>query len=428
MKGRIIIVGGGFAGVKAAMTLASQRSTRDKFTIELISDDSYLLFYPLLSKVVVGEIEPENVAVALRDILPKVKVIVGQLKDLDQVQQRLSYQETISHRLITKSYDHLILAIGSTSKIPPVEGLEHHAQRFGSMFDALRLRDQLCQSLESSLEASSGTGQSQRRCSIAIVGGGFTGCELAGEIQAYFSKASKDFDKLTERNFEVHLIEQQGSLLGAKRRALAEKSAQHLSKRGVQVHLNASLRRYSPANKRIDLSTGEKIRADIILWCAGVQAPELLKGLSLPCSEAGFLLTEPDFRVQGSDCIWSIGDCSVNQASPSGEVYAPTAQMADKMGKQVARHIGRYTQGKPIQAKKLKSAGMMLPLGFHYAVLQKGSRVYAGFSAWLIWCAFYSFRIPHLPKKIKVAIDLFFANIFGRDYISLHLANLQLKD
>jgi NADH dehydrogenase len=410
-KRKIVIVGGGFGGLYAAKYLAERLAQNDEWEVVVLSNTSYLLFYPLLIKVATGQVESRHASVFLRGYLDRCRVVLGQFLDYDPQRQQLRFQPHLHDEPQTMTYDHLVLALGSKTVMPDIPGLAQNARTMHSIEDALESRQLFLDRLEMA-EGEADPAKRRELLTFTIVGGGYTGCELAIDFYEFLQDAQTLYPHVNADDIHVHLVEMEKQLLPGMPEKLSQATQQHLENRGVQLHLEDSLE--SVDRQQARLKSGMILPGGGLYWCAGVGPTRATQNLKLPKNKKGFIKTTEYLNVPGDEHVWAIGDCAANP-SPGGSVYPPTAQIALKMARHLAKNILRSTVDKPILACRVKSAGMIIPLGKHYAAAQIRSLTMTGIVPWFVWGSYYAWRIPRISNKFKLAFDLIMDEFSGRD-------------
>jgi NADH dehydrogenase len=264
---RVVILGGGFAGAYCAQAL-ERRSKGMPLDILLLDRHNYFIFYPLLVEAGTGSVEPRHAVVSIRAFLRSASFKMADVVSLDAAARTI--QCRIGGEAAPQSipYDHLVLALGSHTRLPDVAGLARHAQEMKSLTDAVWLRDRAIQHLE---EADATQDASRRKALLrfVVVGGNFTGVEVAGELQVFLHKACRRYRNVRRDEIGITLVELAARILPALDSDLAEYAARRLRGRGIELRLNASLT--SVQEDRVVFTTGEELPCRSVIWCAGIQ-------------------------------------------------------------------------------------------------------------------------------------------------------------
>jgi NADH:ubiquinone reductase (H+-translocating) len=315
-------------------------------------------------------------------------------------------------------YDHLVLALGSSTSTFGIPGVAEHTWALKSLEDADALRNRFVWLLELA-DTIAEKERIRRYLTIAIVGGGFTGVETAGEIVELFRSVLRFYPRLSPADVRVVLVEAGPTLLAGLPPRMGEYSRRNLERRGVEVLTGDGVA--AADENGLTLQSGRRIETATIVWSAGVAPSPMIAKTALPKTNRGAVMTNADMRVTCFPNVWALGDCA---AIPDGEggVYPMTAQHAIREGPALADNIIAVLRGKPTKPFRYASMGMMAALGARRAVAQlPGNLVLTGFVAWFLWRSYYLLRLPGLDRKLRVAFDWTLDLIFPRDIAELRV-------
>ena len=413
---RIVILGGGFAGAYCAQAL--ERTLRGKpAEILLLDRNNYFVFFPLLVEAGTGSLEPRHAVVAIREFLRSASFRMAEVTAIDpgrrQVLCRVGGEE--ARREIP--YDHLVLALGSATRLPEVPGLDRLGLEMKSLSDAVQLRDRAIRMLEWA-DACEDPARRRVLLHFVVVGGNFSGVEVAGELQVFLRQACRRFPNVRPEEIGITLVELSGRILPGLDADLADYAAERMRRRGIDLRMNTTLSRIE--EERVTLSTGETLPSRTVIWCAGIQPPALIRQLPFPLTPQGYLVCERDLRVRGQENVWAIGDCACIPDS-RGRPYPPTAQHAVREGVHLAENFARALSGSPLLPFDYSSRGTLIPLGCRTAVAQVFGIKLAGFPAYFLWRSYYWLRMPGWARKFRVALDWTADLFFARDIVQLGL-------
>lgn len=416
---RIVILGGGFGGAYCARAL--EKTLRGSHTeIMLIDRHNFFAFDPLLVEAGCGILEPRHVLVSLRRFLSSTVFRMAEVLDVDVERRQVTYRASGSDWTETVNYDHLVVALGSVPRLPRVPGLQTYGFTMNNLADAMTLRDRAIQMLEFA-EATTARQRRHTLLHLAVVGGNFTGVEVAGQFLMFLRQASQWYPSLRPDDCTVTLIQRSERILPALDADLARYAATHLRRLGVNIRLQTSA--VEVAADHLQLDSGERLSTYTVIWCAGIAPNPLIQRLPFPQDHQGYVRCEPDLRVQGFDHVWAIGDCAVNRAS-DGQIYAATAQHAVRQGEHLAHNLARILRGEPAQPCHIRSPGQLAALGRYAGVAKiKGIR-FAGFPAWFLWRSVYLMKMPGWTQKLRVSLDWFIAFFFTLSFVQLGVSNL----
>lgn len=410
---RILILGGGFAGAYCAQAL-EKKKVFTRADLLLVDRNNFLTFYPLLVEAGTGSLEPRHVVVPIRGFLKQTEFKMAEIANVDLRAKSVTYA-TGKKTTHTARYDHLVLALGSVTRLPNLPGLDKYGFQIKSLTDAVRLRDRAIQMLE---RANATEDAEERRAllRLTIVGGNFTGIELAGEFQHFMETASRFYPNVAARECQVSVIEITDRILPALDRSLSAYAARRMRKRGIEILLEETIREVKPDS--VVLKGRQTIPTKTVIWCAGVAPNPLISKLSVPVDERGYILCERDLRVEGFESVWAIGDCAVNTDS-EGRPYPATAQHAVQEAKYLAENLKRALKGSPTLPCDISSRGALAAIGCRTGVAKVFGVKLSGFPAWFLYRTAYLLKMPGWSRKVRVALDWTIGLFFSRDFVQL---------
>lgn len=406
---RIMIVGGGFAGVKCARTLRKQLS-KNRAEIVLFSKENNMVFYPLLAEVAGAAINPGAVTVPLRQMLPGVRCRTEEVRQIDLATSEVEY-ERYDGRLGRLPFDHAVLACGTSVNLSVVPGMADHAFPLKSVGDAMALRFHVMEQLEKA-EVCDDPERRRWYLSFVVVGGGFTGVEAAGEINDLIRAGTRFYGNFTAGDVTVTLVHSRDQILPEVSPTLREFARTKMERAGIRMVLNA--RAMSATADGVELHDGRMLHGATVVCTIGTTAPLLVHRLDVP-KEGGRLLTDPDMRVRGTSNLWAIGDCAHITNAYDGHLSPTTGQFAERQGRQAAENIVRVLQRQPTRPFFFKPLGQLCGIGERKAVAEILGLRLSGFPAWWLWRTVYLLKSPSWSRRIKVAFDWTWELFFPRD-------------
>jgi NADH:ubiquinone reductase (H+-translocating) len=422
---RIVILGSGFGGAYCAQHL-ERKLARDEVEVVLIDRHNYFIFYPLLVEAGTGSLQPRHAVVPIRSFLKRETFLMAEVLGVDMAAREVRVHLVNDDRPRTVPFDHLVLALGSVTNLPPVPGLKEFGYEMKSLTHAVALRDRAIQMLElaSATAREQGDGNRERiraMLHFVVVGGNFTGVEVAGEFQDYLSQAAHEYPGLDRNDIKVTLIDRNERILGVMESdELSDWAAEHMKRRGIELRLKESVNEIHPGH--CVLRSGGTLATRTVIWCAGIAPSPLIKEMNLP-HDKGWMLCERDGRVKGFDNLWGVGDCAVNPDA-NGKGYPATAQVAIGEGKGVARNLVRVVRGQPTQPIDLKDKGSLAAFGRFDAVAKVYGFRFTGFIAWFLWRTVYLMKMPGLGRKVRVAAEWTLDLVTGHDFAELGIHKL----
>ncbi len=386
---KVLIVGGGFAGLSALQALAGTKAQ-----VTIIDRNVYSTFQPLLYEVATAGLTSADVAYPLWTATARRGAAFrkGELADLD-----------MDKRVVTLAageqldYDYLIIATGVSAAFYGVAGAAEHALSLYTRRDAVALRNGLMDQLEQRNE-----GFSDPELDVTIVGGGATGVELAGTLAELRNVALPAvFPELDRALFKVRLIEMGPALLPPYHDRLRRYARQQLADRGVEVLLNTAIKEVRPAS--VLLADGSEQRSDITVWAAGVSGPDASWAAQLRRGKGGRIEVGADLRVNGQDQVFAAGDVCLNSEKPVAQLAQPALQQGKHAGEQVARLINGQ-QTKPFT---YFDKGTMATIGRRSAVVElRGGVQLRGTIAWFAWLGLHLIYLLGNRNRLVTLVNL----------------------
>ncbi|MFY9986124.1 MAG: NAD(P)/FAD-dependent oxidoreductase [Chthoniobacterales bacterium] len=410
-KTKIVIAGGGFAGLSAAVYLDKRLARRTDIEVVLISRENFILFTPMLHEVAAGDLYPSDIVNPLRRILRHVKMVETEVQSIDLNARRVHCIGGAARLDLEFEFDHLLLALGSETNFFDLPGVSDWAVTMKSLSDAALLRNRVIALLE---EASLQRDAATRRqlLTIAIAGGGFSGVETAGAINDFLRETVRYYPELKEELIRIVVIHAGDFLLLELGEALGRYTERKLRARKVEVIKGARVAGYDGTFVR--LNDGQLIPASTLIWTAGVKPSPVINPL-LCQKERDRLLVNEFLGVPGIVGLWAAGDCAAVPNANSGTFHPPTAQHGLRQGLVAARNIEAAILGGPATPFAFKTMGQLATIGRRTGVAMVFGIKFSGFIAWWLWRMVYLMKLPRLPKKLRVLVGWTLDLIFSRE-------------
>jgi len=416
-KKRIVILGGGFGGVYAAMHLERLLARQSGVEVCLVSHDNFFLFTPMLHEIAASDLEITNIVNPLRKLLRKVEVLVGDVNEVDLRNKRVLISHGSRNHSLQIDYDHLVIALGSITNFYDIPSLADLAVPMKSLRDAIQLRSQILRYLE---EANSENDPAERRSSLTFVvaGGGFAGVETVAALNDFVREALPFYPNLCEDMLRVILVHSGPTILPELGESLGRYTEKVLQRRGVELRLNTRVK--SVTETKVLLADGVSIPSRTLVWTAGTVPSPIIS--SLPCAkERGRLLVNEFLRVPDWPDVWAVGDCAfVPDSGNPGQSHPPTAQHAIREGRVVAQNIAATLLGRPLKSFSFKTIGLLASIGRRMGLARILGFNFSGFFAWWMWRTVYLSKLPGLDKKVRVAFDWTLDLLFPKDVCAVH--------
>src|SRR6266581_1617031 len=406
---RIVIAGGGFARLYAAMHFDKRLARRADVEVTLISRENFILFTPMLHEVAAGDLYPGDIVNPLRRILRHVKFIEADVQAIDLNARRVHCTGGVADRELEFEFDHLLLTLGSETNFFNMDGVRDWSVTMKSLSDAALLHNRMVALLE---EASLQSDEAARRQLLTFVtaGGGFSGTETTGVVNDFVRETVRYYPQLREELIRVVVVHPGNFILPELGEELGRYAERKLRERKVEVIKGPRVANYDGVV--VTLSDGTSIPAATLIWTAGVKPSPVIA--SLPCEkERGRLLVSEYLAVTGVPGLWAAGDCAAVPDSKAGGFHPPTAQHGLREGLIVAKNIEAAILDRPLKPFVFTTLGQLATIGRRTGVAMVFGVKFSGFIAWCLWRSIYLMKLPRLPKKLRVMVawtlDLFFA-------------------
>ncbi|MEO7099322.1 MAG: NAD(P)/FAD-dependent oxidoreductase [Luteolibacter sp.] len=401
---KLLIIGGGFAGLECASKLAND----ERFEITLVDRTNHHLFQPLLYQVASASLAALDIARSIRQILADAKnvsVLMDEISSIDTAaKQAIGSSGTIY------SYDTLLLAAGARTGYFGHDEWAKNSLGLKSLADAQNIRRTVLSNLERA-ELSTDEAERNRLMTIAIVGGGPTGVELAGAFADLVHRSLKsNFRRIDTGKLRIVLIEGSELILETYHPEQSAYARKRLEKLGVEVRNNTRVTDVRPG--ALDFKDGTTLEAAAIIWAAGVAASPLTASLGVPMDRGGRVTPNPDLSVPGHPDIFVAGDV-VTMKDDQGKMVPGVAPAAVQMGTHIAKILIEEASGKatPRPAFRYFDKGMMAIIGKNYAVVKTDKFQLQGFIAWLAWLFVHIMFLIGFRNKLSVLLGWAYAYI-----------------
>ncbi|WP_298860658.1 FAD-dependent oxidoreductase [uncultured Microbacterium sp.] len=420
---RILIVGGGYAGFYTAWKL-EKHLRRGEADVTMVDPLPYMTYQPFLPEVAAGSIEPRHAVVAHRRHLKRTNVISAKVTGIDHANKVATITPSVGEPY-EFAYDQIVVTAGAVSRTFPIPGIADNAIGLKTIEEAVAVRDKLLSNFDKAAAIPAGP-ERDRLLSVVVVGGGFAGIEAFAELRSFASALVAKYPQLAFEDTHFHLIEAMGRIMPEVSLATSEWVLKDLAKRGANVHLDTQVTGAVDGN--VELSTGEVIPTDLIVWTAGVMAnPTVVRGSDLPTEPRGRIKVQADLRVIQEDGAivadaWACGDIAQvpdkTGGLPDGSCV-PNAQHAVRQAKLLAKNLVAVLRGESPKEYFHKNLGAVAGLGLYNGVFQSGKIALKGFVAWLAHRGYHGLAMPSWERKWRVLGDWWHNLWLGRDIVSL---------
>lgn len=410
---RVVILGGGFAGVYTALRLQRLLPRDASIELTVVSKDNFFLFTPMLHEVAASDLDITHIVSPLRKLIKRGVIFVGEVESID-LEGRVV---TVSHARGTHRhqlpYDHLVLALGSVTNFYGIPGLSETALTMKTLGDAIALRNRLIELLEEA-DFECATAARHDLLTFLVAGGGFAGVETVAALNDFVREAIRFYPHLSEDIPRIVLVHAGPVILPELDPRLGAYAEKVLSARKVEIRLDTRVTGVS--ERGVELSDGTSIPALTVVWTAGTSPNPILAGL--PCvKEHGRVLVDEYLEVPGWPGVWALGDCAAVPDGGAGRFHPPTAQHALRQGRVLAENLMATINGGERKAFAFSTLGQLAAIGRRSGVAQMFGFRFSGFIAWWLWRTIYLSKLPRFERKLRVALDWTLDLFFSKDLV-----------
>ena len=400
MAYRILILGGGFSGFYAARNI--QKLMGPKSEIEIVSRDNYFVFQPLLPEIAGGAISAINAVSPLRFLTKGISMRKAEIDSIDPILQQVTVFQGVQRRPTILEYDHLVIALGSGSDLSKTPGLSEHAFTMKTLSDAQLLRAHIIERLEHA-DITRLPDVKKGALTFSVIGGGFSGVETVGEIKELIDRSLLDYPNIHPSEIRVVLLEFSKRILNEMPEGLGKYAYANLEKRGIEIQLGVGVA--EATGTQLVTSENEVIDTRTIVATIGNTPSAVVANMPLNLQD-GRVLVGRDFRAEGYDNIWSIGDCALiplkENAIKRDEFAPPTAQFAVREAAHLSLNIKSAIEEKASKPFQYKSKGALASLGAGRGVAEVFGLKLTGRVAWLLWRVYYISLLPGAQARVSV--------------------------
>ncbi|MGP4019111.1 NAD(P)/FAD-dependent oxidoreductase [Saccharopolyspora sp. 5N708] len=414
---RVVIIGGGHAGLTLALRLQSKlRPGEAKLT--MIDTQPHMTYQPFLPEAAAGSLEPRHVVVPLREALRKSEVLTAEVSRIDHAKQRLT--ATLGDgRVEHFGYDILVVVPGSISRALPIPGLAEQGVGFKTIGEAIFLRNHVLSRLD--IAASTSDERLRRRLlTFVFVGGGYAGIEAMAELESMARDAIRSYPQLSPQDMRWVLVEAMGRIMPEVSPPMSEYTKRRLEERGIEVKLNTTAKSF--VDGHAVLSDGDAFDTDTVVWTAGVKPHPMLEESDLPRDAKGRVECTAKLQVRGTHNAFAAGDCAAVPDLSSSDpdvLCSPSAQHAVRQAKVLADNIVALLRGEQLVNYKHKYAGSVAGLGLFQGAAEVYGVKLKGFPAWLLHRTYHLAKMPTASHKARILGDWLLGLPFRRQVVAL---------
>ena len=397
----VVIVGAGFAGLTAAKRLRNA-----PVRITLVDRNNYHLFQPLLYQVAIAGLVPSQVAYPLRTIFRKQKNLTFQMGEVTSVDFASRFIK-LNGSVI--AYDYLVLAVGGETNFFGIDSVKENGFQLKDIESAVNTRNHLLKMFENASREADAE-KRKTMLTFVVVGGGPTGIETSGALAELISHVmKKEYPALDIQEARVLLLEAGNTLIASYPDELRQATRRLLEKKNVEVMFNAKLEDYN--GRHVTLADGTQIKANTLIWTAGVKAAGITSQLGVPVAGSGRVRTGATLQLEDHSNVYVVGDAAYLETG-NGQPLPMLSTVAIQQGNLVAENIQRAIKGLEQKVFRYQDPGLLATIGRNAAVARIWGLSFSGFIAWLIWVALHIYRIIGFRNRLVVLItwawDYFF--------------------
>ncbi len=408
---RVVILGGGYGGLYAALELW-KAARRDKIDVTLVSRDNFFLVQPMLPEAVSGNIEAPHIVKSLRRLLPGIDFHHAEIDSVDPAEGVVHIRHhgaTVERRI---AYDHLLVAVGNSTDLVSLPGMAEHAFPVKTIANAFALRSHLLGALEQA-EVTSSAAERRKLLTFVVAGAGYTGVEVASEINDYMREAVRSYPTLDEREVRVVLLQRSGRILPELSEELAAFSQRILERSGIEVWTGTPIA--SATAESAVLAGGEQIPTRTLVSALGAGPNPVLQCFDKGLDSSGRLQADEFLRAPAYENVWVVGDAGAIPNLRDGGQYPPTAQSALRQAQHAARNILAAIEERPPRPFLHRSTGVMVTLGGYRGAAEIFGFKLQGFLAWFLFRTFWLVQLPGIDRKLRAMLHWTIELFFKRD-------------
>jgi NADH dehydrogenase len=402
---KIGVLGCGFAGLYTVFHL--QKLLKKGAEITLFDRNNYLLYTPMMHETATGSLNARHIVAPVREMLDpwRIKIRCEEVLEVDSSSKAII---TLSG---TYSFDYLVIAPGSVSNFYGIPGVEERCITFKTITDVVKLRNKIIDIFEKA-SLTSNPEEKSRLLSLSVAGAGCTGCEVSSEIAQFISVILKrGYPEIVPSDITINLIEASGKVLPSFPGFLSDVALRRLQEMGIKVRLNSSI--VSVDETCIMLKDNTCIPTGILVWAAGIKAPELSLGTMIEKDNSGRVIVDKNLQIPGRPGVFVIGDFA--RLDENGKALASTASVAVQQAAYVALTIRNMVHNRIMATFKFNYRGDMASLGFMSGVSEVYGFKLKGFPAWMLWKAFKLAMLPRYKNRFQILADWIITWMFKRD-------------
>ncbi len=410
---RILILGGGYAGVGVLKQLQKTFQSDPEVSISLVSQDNFFLHTPLLPEMATGMLASRHIATPIRSFCKRARYYQAKVTQIDLNNNRVTITREFDNQKRELDYDFLVIGLGGKTNFFGNKNVEKHAFTIKTLGDAISIRNHIISILESA-DQEEDPDVLSKLLTFVVVGGGFSGVETVGEITDFVRESAEKFYRNIDiEKVKIYLVSA-GEKILPEIGELGKYAVESLTKNGIDIIKNTKL--IDAGEDYVVLDNEMKIPCATLIWAGGVTVDPVISKLETEHSTRGNVIVDKFLKLKNHPNVFALGDCASITDERTGKPYPPTAQHAVREAKTVSENIISLIRSKNSEKPFVyDSKGSMAKIGKRNGVaLFMGNKIH-GFAAWFLWRQYYLSTLPNTEKKFRVAIDWFADLFFPRD-------------
>jgi NADH dehydrogenase len=416
---KILILGGGYAGVNVLKKVQNHFESDVNISIELVSESNFFLHTPMLPEMATGTIEPRHIATPVRNFCKRARFYQAKVKSIDVNSKKVIIQRNLDNKENTLSFDYLVIALGNKTNFFGNKNIEQNSITIKSLDDAIKIRNHIITVLEDADQESDPIIQS-KLATFVVVGGGFSGVETAGEINEFVRVSCEKFYRNIDPTKIRIILIASGNVILPEIGTLGDYAKKSLKKAGVEIIFDTKL--VDATKDTATLSNGDVIPCNTLIWAGGNKVDDVILNLDTQHHKSGRLITDDYMRLEHHPNVFALGDCAMIKDPKTQQFYPPTAQHAIRQAYTVSENLinSIYKEKNlPLHSFTYTTKGSMAKIGKKDGVALLMGHEFQGFFAWFIWKQYYLSSLPTFEKRIRVGLDWFIDLFFPRDITRL---------
>jgi NADH dehydrogenase len=421
-KKRVVILGGGHAGFRAAKRLLDLRKPTDNLEIVVVSGETSEVYHGLMPQIVGGKVQARNILVPLRNFLPGIIFYNYEVERVDLVNRKVYIDPATERAKIEISWDYLVIALGSVTDLSRFPGLQEHGLQTKTIGDVYHLHDHLLEMLErASVEED--PVERQRLLTFVVAGAGYAGVEIGAEANNLLRYALRHYPNIRPEELRVSIVSSTDRILPAMHPKLAQNASKHLLKKGVELRLNTTL--LSASAGEVILSTGERIQSRTVIVTAGIAPNPVISSLPV-AKDRGRMKTDRFCRVPELEGVYAIGDNAAVPHCKTGDPCPATFLYAFTQGMRAAENIIAHVRKQSPAPYTFRNFGEVAQLGNTFGLIQLFGMPFSGLLALLLVRIVFFLVVPSWRCRLGLIADWTSAVLFSPDLNQMKIARTDL--